>query len=243
LRRTLRPIPASVDAPSSPSWPCLYRKSGLPDLRHSIGADFGQARGPVPSTSFFAKQVGDGRNKSGHDGACRQAKRACLPMQSNWHVRQYFCDRSNSMAGISNKNDPASRDRCDAHARSPLDHNNTAKPTVSRDCRSFRAGRARKCRKVRARRRFEPRSRSQPAYSVEGLPRYPWPWALPLSPIPSAERGQTSPLVGRGDCNAGRDAVWLSRARKIRGVVQKGVWRKPVRDQAAPAIGARDIAS
>jgi phytoene/squalene synthetase len=48
------------------------RKSGLPDLRRSISADLGQARGPMPSTSVLPQQrktwmPGTSPNKSGHD--------------------------------------------------------------------------------------------------------------------------------------------------------------------------------
>src|ERR1700682_5210811 len=34
-----------------------HRKSGLPDLRHIISADLGQARGPMPSTTFFSETL------------------------------------------------------------------------------------------------------------------------------------------------------------------------------------------
>jgi hypothetical protein len=57
------------------SLPGLIRQVGLTRLAALIGADLGQARGPMQSIIFvrcpFAKKI-DGRVKPGHDGVWHQ---------------------------------------------------------------------------------------------------------------------------------------------------------------------------
>jgi hypothetical protein len=153
---------------------------------------------------------------------------------------QYFCDRSISIARRSPKNRVISGNCSCATGVHHDDTTNTAVPT---NRRPFRRDRARKLGKFCARGGFEPHRRDQSADPVASLPQGPRNYAVPLSAASAADRGQTRARFGGRKRNAGSDAVWLSRARKVRGALQKGFWRKRITDQATRAINACGIAS